>query len=105
MPSANLGIAKSQWATVMSKIHKGLKVKEFPESQYAVERYYCTKTGGLATEECKKTAVGWYKKSNLPETCHKHSGTLMKTPEEVEKEKEKEDKEKESKETATSENG
>ncbi len=94
MPSANLGIAKSQWSTVMSKIHKGLKTKEFPESSYAVSRYYCTKTGGLATEECKKTAVGWYKKGNLPEVCKKHSGELMKTPEEVEKilaEKEKEE--------------
>lgn len=108
MPSGNLGIAKSQWATVMSKIHKGLKVKEFPESSYAVDRYYCTKTGGLATDNCKKTAIGWYKKGFLPETCHKHSGELMKTPKEVEKElekQEKEDKETESKEnTTTSEN-
>ncbi len=109
MPSANLGIAKSQWATVMSKIHKGLKAKDFPESSYAVDRYYCTKTGGLATDNCKKTAVGWYKKGYLPETCHKHSGELMKTPKEVEKElekKEKDDKESESKETTnSSENG
>lgn len=105
MPSANLGIAKSQWANVMSKIHKGLKVKEFPESSYAVDRYYCTKTGGLATDNCKKTAIGWYKNSNLPEICHKHSGELMKTPKEVEKElekQEKENKENESKESTTS---
>ncbi len=105
MPAGNLGIAKSQWATVMSKIHKGLKAKEFSESSYAVDRYYCTKTGGLATDNCKKTAIGWYKKGFLPETCHKHSGELMKTPEEVEKElekQEKEDKETESKESTTS---
>jgi penicillin-binding protein 1A len=95
MPSANLGIAKNQWSTVMSKIHKGLKTKEFPESKFVVDRYYCTKTGGLATVECKNVQVGWYKKGVLPEVCQKHSGELMPTPEEVKKaEKEKEEAEK-----------
>ena len=95
MPSANLGIAKNQWATVMSKIHKGLKTKEFPKSSYAVDRYYCTETGGIATTECKKTAVGWYKRGYLPETCQKHSGELMPTPQEVAKaEKEAEEEKK-----------
>ncbi len=93
MPSANLGIAKSQWSTVMSKIHKGLKAKEFPESSYAVDRYYCTKTGGIATTKCDSVAVGWYKKGYLPGTCQKHSGELMPTPKEVEKaQKEAEEK-------------
>ncbi len=111
MPSANLSIAKNQWSTVMRKIHKGLKAKEFPESSYVVDRYYCTKTGGLATEECEKTAVGWYKKNNLPEVCPKHNGTLMKTPEEIEKlekeaaeKKENEDKNTSSDKTTASNN-
>ncbi len=95
MPSANLGIAKSQWATVMSKIHSGLKAKDFPESPYAVDRFYCTKTGGLATVECKNAAVGWYKKGNLPDTCQKHSGELMSTPKEVEKAEKEAEKKKE----------
>ncbi len=104
MPSANLGIAKSQWATVMSKIHKGLKTKEFPESSYAVDRYYCTKTGGLATVECESTAIGWYKKGNLPGVCQKHSGELMATPDEVAKaEKEAEKKKEESEKDDTKE--
>lgn len=93
MPSANLNIAKNQWSTVMSKIHKGLKAKDFPTSSYAVERYYCTKTGGLATDSCTSVAVGWYKKGYLPDVCGKHSGSLKATPEEVrkaEKEAEKE---------------
>lgn len=85
MPSANLGIAKNQWSKVMSQIHKGLKEKDFPESTYAIDRYYCTKTGGLATVECENTAIGWYKKGYLPDTCQKHSGELMPTPKEVAK--------------------
>lgn len=92
MPGANLSIAKNQWSTVMKKIHKGLKEKEFPESSYVVDRYYCTKTGGLATEKCKNTAIGWYKKNHLPEVCSKHGGELMPTPEEVEKAKEEAEK-------------
>ena len=102
MPSANLSIAKNQWSTVMSKIHKGLKEKDFPESKYVVDRYYCTKTGGLATEECEKVAIGWYKKGDLPEVCPKHSGELMKTPEEIEKAKEEAEKAKEEAENSSS---
>lgn len=98
MPSANLGIAKNLWKQVMSQIHKGLKAKEFPESKYAIDRYYCTKTGGLATEKCKNVAIGWYKKGILPEVCSKHSGELMGTPEEVKKEQEKKEKEEKEKE-------
>ena len=93
MPSANLSIAKNQWSTVMSKIHKGLKEKDYPESKFVVDRFYCTETGGLATEECKKTDIGWYNKGRLPEVCQKHSGELLPTPEEVEKQKEESEKE------------
>jgi penicillin-binding protein 1A len=93
MPSANLSIAKNQWSTVMSKIHKGLKEKDYPESKFVVDRYYCTSTGGLATTECEKTSIGWYNKGRLPEVCQKHSGELLGTPEEVEKQKEESKKE------------
>jgi penicillin-binding protein 1A len=93
MPSANLSIAKNQWSTVMSKIHKGLKEKDYPESKFVVDRFYCTETGGLATEECEKTSIGWYNKGRLPEVCQKHSGELLGTPEEVEKQKEESKKE------------
>ena len=89
----------------MSKIHKGLKTKEFPESKFVVDRYYCTKTGGLATVECKNVQVGWYKKGGLPEVCQKHSGELMPTPEEVKKaEKEKEEAQKENTSSTSSTN-
>ena len=101
MPGANLSIAKNQWSTVMRKIHEGLKEKEFPESAYVEERFYCAESGGLATDGCEKTAKGWYKKNHLPEICTKHSGDVMPTPEEYEKELEKKKAEKE----ATKENG
>ncbi len=95
IPSSNLGIAKNQWSTVMKKIHKGLKAKDYPVSDYAVERFYCKETGGLATEECEKTSIGWYKKNVLPSVCPKHSGQTLGTPEEVEKAQKEEDKKKE----------
>ncbi|MBR6532954.1 MAG: PBP1A family penicillin-binding protein [Clostridia bacterium] len=85
MPSANLGIARSQWSTVMSKIHSGLEAKDFPQSKFAVDRYYCTETGSLATVACESKAIGWYKKGKLPDVCQKHSGELMMTPEEIAK--------------------
>ena len=102
MPSANLGIAKNLWSRVMSKIHSGLKVKEFTESKYALDRFYCTKTGGLATEKCKEVAIGWYKKGILPEVCDKHSGELLGTPEEEKKKQEAKEKEESKKEETTS---
>lgn len=98
LPRANLNIAKDQWAAVMKRIHKGLKAKEYPKNQYVLERYYCEETGGLATAECKKTTLGWYKggvSPKLPETCPKHSGTVLGTPEEEKKKQEEEKKKQE----------
>ena len=80
MPSANLSVARSLWSEVMSKIHKGLKARKFKESEYAVKRYYCTKTGLLATDTCPKKAVGWYKEAFVPQTCTSHGGTALETP-------------------------
>ena len=80
MPSANLSVAKNLWSEVMSKIHKGLKPREFEVSGYAQDRYYCTSTGLLATEACPSKAVGWYKKAFLPESCTTHEGTVLGKP-------------------------
>ena len=87
MPSANLGVARTLWSTVMSKIHSGLQAKDFAVSEYAVERYYCTETGNLATDACTSTAIGWYKKAFLPDTCKTHAGTELESPKEIEAEK------------------
>lgn len=80
IPSAHSGIALKLWGNVMSKAHTGLKEKEFKNSSYAVEKYYCKETGNLATDGCPNKAVGWYKKSNIPELCTAHAGEAMGDP-------------------------
>ena len=68
------------WGAVMSKIHTGLEPKEFNVSSYAVDRYYCTETGNLATDACPSKAIGWYKKNNVPDVCTSHEGTALDIP-------------------------
>ena len=80
IPQRHSAIALKMWGNVMSKVHKGLEVKEFSDSSYAVDKYYCTATGALATENCPDKAIGWYKKTKLPEACSSHTGTLLKDP-------------------------
>ena len=71
------GVAMKLWGNVMSKAHTGLAAKEFTDSSYAVEKYYCKSSGDLATSGCPDKAVGWYKKSNLPKACTAHQGELL----------------------------
>ena len=78
-------IALKMWGAVMSKVHSGLKAKDYEKSSYAIDRYYCTETGLLATDACTSKAIGWYKKSNVPTLCKTHDGTALGTPEEVQK--------------------
>ena len=73
-------IALKLWGDTMSKVHSGLKAKEFVDSSYAVKKYYCTETGLLATNSCKSTAVGWYKKDGLPSVCDTHTGDSLPIP-------------------------
>lgn len=75
--SSYLGVPTKLWGNVMSKAHAGLKAKEFENSSYAVEKYYCKSSGDLATSGCPDKAVGWYKKSNLPKACTAHQGELL----------------------------
>lgn len=91
IPKKYSGIARDMWGNVMSKIHKGLKAKEFTDSSYATEKYYCTSTGQLATSSCPKKAIGWYRKSNIPTACTSHTGKLLSDPgkESIDDEKQK----------------
>lgn len=73
----NSSIAKSMWGAVMKPIHSGLKAKQFEESRFVSERYYCAETGLLATENCTAKAKGYYKNSYLP-TCSLHEGKILK---------------------------
>ncbi len=78
--SSYSGIAMKLWGNVMSKAHSGLKAKEFENSSYAVEKYYCKASGNLATDGCPDKAVGWYRKSNIPELCTAHEGQAALDP-------------------------
>ncbi len=61
------------WRDVMLKVHQGLDTnKDFPISNNVVSAAYCTETGDLATEYCPSTAIGWYKKDNMPGYCTEH---------------------------------
>ena len=73
-------IALRMWGSVMGKIHAELPAKDFTNSSYAYDRYYCTETGLLATDTCPNKAVGWYKKGKLPEICTTHVGTPLGAP-------------------------
>ena len=57
---------------VMTKVHEGLPVIDFPEVGNLVSKTYCLDTGDLATANCPNTATGWYKESNIPGTCTQH---------------------------------
>lgn len=81
----NSTIALRMWGSVMSKIHSGLEAKEFENSSYATERYYCTSSGNLATSSCPSRAIGWYKRSNTPGYCTQHGGSELGTVDEVNK--------------------
>ncbi|MBO4433102.1 MAG: transglycosylase domain-containing protein [Clostridia bacterium] len=87
-------IARTMWGGVMSKIHSGLKAKEFPKSDYVVRRYFCSATGMLATDACSSPAVGWYSKNHMPALCKSHSGKQLDSPEVVEKRKAEEEEKK-----------
>ena len=97
-------IAHKMWGAVMSKVHAGLEAKEFSESSYAVDRYYCNETGLLATDGCPAKTLGWYTKSNVPSICKSHDGSALGTPEEVDK-AEEEAKKKAEAEQETENNG
>lgn len=60
------------YKTVFDRIHENLEDKDFEDLDGAVEEYYCTETGKLASSSCYSTAAGWYKKDNLPEYCSGH---------------------------------
>lgn len=86
----------------MSKIHSGLEAKQFEDSSYATERYYCTKSGDLATSACPSKAKGWYKQSNTPGYCTQHSGTALGTASEVDKQEAEASKEQQSSSSSSS---
>ena len=53
----------------MTVLHEDLQIKDFVMPEGVEELTYCTKTGLLATDQCKKTDVGYYKTVFKPDVC------------------------------------
>ena len=55
---------------VFSKIHANLDPsKSFPKSGKTIKKAYCSNSGLLAGRNCPVGGYGWYKTSDLPQTC------------------------------------
>lgn len=65
------------WKNVFGDIAEAGEIAEFTPSSMVVEREYCTVTGLIAGSNCEDTAIGYYKKTNIPATC---SGDHTPTP-------------------------
>ena len=57
------------WRSVMSKYLDGKSALTFQDDKNVVTRAYCTETGELASDTCKKTAIGYYAIGKLPPVC------------------------------------
>ncbi len=71
------------WHDVMSEVEDTSVVQKFNADSSVVEMKYCTETGLLASSQCKDTAIGYYRKSNIPTFC---SGDHEKEIEKIKKE-------------------
>ena len=57
------------WKNVFGEIADEGQVKTFKGDSNVSHLKYCTKTGCIATADCKSTAMGYFKNSNTPDTC------------------------------------
>ncbi|MBE6838030.1 MAG: peptidoglycan glycosyltransferase [Ruminococcus sp.] len=65
------------WKNIFEDIMKEGEVTEFPANENVIEAKYCTITGLIASEYCPHSVdVGYYKPSNVPETCSGVHGTI-----------------------------
>jgi penicillin-binding protein 1A len=61
----------------MNRVHKNLADKSFEKyTNKVVKKTYCMETGLLASDQCPKTASGWYKTSMIPATCKSCNGEI-----------------------------
>ena len=69
--------SSEMWKNIFGDIAEAEEIKEFSPSSMVVQREYCTVTGLIAGSNCEDTAIGYYKKTNIPATC---SGDHTPTP-------------------------
>lgn len=68
--------SSKMWKNVFGEICENEEIKTFTSASSVVKRDYCTETGLIAGRNCEHTAVGYYKRTNIPATC---SGEHLKT--------------------------
>ena len=60
------------WVEVFNRIHADTErynpSANFPQTNQAVRRSYCTRTGLIAADSCS-ARTGWFRTSNIPRTC------------------------------------
>ncbi len=57
------------WKNIFGDIAEAEEDKDFEQPESVVELKYCTKTGLIAGSGCSSTATGYYKETNIPQTC------------------------------------
>lgn len=57
------------WKNVFGDIADNGKTKTFKADSSVQQLSYCRKTGLIASADCESTALGYYKSTNIPETC------------------------------------
>ncbi len=58
------------WKNIFGDIAETEPTKDFEMPGTVVEQRYCTKTGLIAGPNCVSTDVGYYKQTNIPDTCN-----------------------------------
>ena len=61
--------SSEMWKNIFGDIADASDVKTFSTTSSIVKRDYCTVTGLIAGKNCSSTAVGYYKRTNIPATC------------------------------------
>jgi penicillin-binding protein 1A len=57
------------WKNLFGDIAENEKDHDFEKPDSVVELKYCTKTGLIAGDWCSSTETGYYKQTNIPQTC------------------------------------
>ena len=62
------------WKNLFGDVAENEKNHDFEMPDSVKELRYCTKTGLIAGDYCGSTDVGYYKASNIPQTCSGYHG-------------------------------
>ncbi len=65
------------WSDVMDEVVTDIETEQsFVPNSDTIVQSYCNETGLLATSKCPETTIGYYRESNIPQSCDSnHDGT------------------------------